>query len=82
MRHMRWQTLMLLKITAQIIHRSLHHLHILFQLSYITLNTIKPSNLLLNIPHRLKHGPVLVDHMLHQHTQMVDICITHTNSLA
>src|SRR6266568_1630863 len=69
------------QITTQIYHRSLNTLHILLQLSHITLNTIKPSNLLLNITDRLKHSLILVNNLLHKHTQMVNVCITHTHSL-
>jgi hypothetical protein len=81
MRYMRWQTLMPCQITTQITNRCLDSLHILLQLvKFSTRRQVRHFRLY--ITDNLKYGPVLVNNVLHKHTQMVNVCITHTTSLA
>jgi len=72
-------------LMTSISRRSPNHFHTLLQLRHITLDSVKPSNLLLNITYRLKHTINLAVLLLHKHTKVVDrfyCIIVHTSSLA
>src|SRR5258708_19525840 len=75
MRHVRWQ------VATYVHHRSLNNPYILLQLvKFSPRRQIRHFSL--DITDHLKHSPILVNNVFHKHTQLFNVSITHTTSLA